>query len=71
MTYSWLGSGFLLSRIVSGTLLRMEENDVHLGAKEEAQGHGGADSYTHAQAGQLHLYVICVCVFTIYRPHAV
>ena len=46
---------FLVARVVPGTLLRVEQHQVHLGPEEEGQSHGGRHRDAHHQAGDLDL----------------
>ena len=46
---------FLVAGVVPGTLLGVEQHQVHLGTEEEGQGHSGRHRDAHHQAGDLDL----------------
>ena len=54
LKYRFIGL-FLVSRVVPGTFLRVEQHQVHLGTEEEGQGHRGRHRDAHHQAGDLDL----------------
>ena len=56
LKYRFIGL-FLVSRVVPGTFLRAEEDQVHLGTEQQTQGHRRAHGHAHAQTGDLDLQI--------------